>query len=204
MILDTNALSAWAEGTVGVEAPLRSADRLVVPSVVLGEYYFGIRQSRHRRRYEEWLARYLPQTEIATITSATADTYADIRLELKRLGTPIPPNDVWVAALARQHDLAVLTNDSHFDLVDQIMRIAICWATPKITFELDQDSGNRPVSPERLVRILARLLSQLYLLKGTVKLTDCRLFSAFLHEAKPLKLRKVAIDNLPRFRSESG
>ena len=124
MILDTNALSAWAEGTVGVEAPLRSADRLVVPSVVLGEYYFGIRQSRHRRRYEEWLARYLPQTEIATITSATADTYADIRLELKRLGTPIPPNDVWVAALARHHDLAVLTNDSHFDLVDQIKRIA--------------------------------------------------------------------------------
>ena len=124
MILDTNALSAWAEGTVGVEAPLRSADRLVVPSVVLGEYYFGIRQSRQRRRYEEWLACYLPQTEIATITSATADTYADIRLELKRLGTPIPPNDVWVAALARQHDLAVLTNDSHFDLVDHIRRIA--------------------------------------------------------------------------------
>ena len=120
MILDTNALSAWAEGTVGVEAPLRSAGRLVVPSVVLGEYYFGIRQSRHRRRYEEWLARYLPQTDIATITSATANTYADIRLELKRL----PPNDVWVAALARQHDLAVLTNDSHFDLVDQIKRIA--------------------------------------------------------------------------------
>ena len=124
MILDTNALSAWAEGTVGVEAPLRSADRLVVPSVVLGEYYFGIRQSRHRRRYEEWLARYLPQTDIATITSATANTYADIRLELKRLGTPIPPTDVWVAALARQHDLAVLTNDSHFDFVDQIKRIA--------------------------------------------------------------------------------
>ena len=74
--------------------------------------------------YRAGLARYLPQTEIATITSATADTYADIRLELKRLGTPIPPNDVWVAALARQHDLPVLTNDSHFDLVDQIKRIA--------------------------------------------------------------------------------
>ena len=39
---------------------------------------------------------------------------------------------------------------------------------------------------------------------GVVKLTDCRLFSAFLHEAKPLKLRRAAIDNLPRFRSESG
>lgn len=124
MILDTNALSAWAEGLPVVEAPLRSADRLVVPSVVLGEYYFGIRQSRHRWRYEEWLRRYLPLAEVATITSATADAYASIRLQLKRAGSPIPANDAWVAALARQHALDVLSNDGHFDLVDGVRRIA--------------------------------------------------------------------------------
>ena len=122
-LIDTNALSAWAEGLATVAPSLRAADRLVVPSVVLGEYWFGIRQSRHRSRYENWLARYLPLTEIATVTSATADAYADIRLELKRLGTPIPPNDVWIAALARQHGLAVLSNDGHFDIVDGIRRI---------------------------------------------------------------------------------
>ena len=124
MILDTNALSAWAEGRAAIETPLRSADRLVVPSVVLGEYYFGVRQSRQRIRYEDWLARYLPLTEIATVTSATADAYADIRLELKRLGTPIPPNDTWIAALARQHVLPVLSNDRHFDVVSGVQRIA--------------------------------------------------------------------------------
>ena len=124
MILDTNALSAWAEGRAAIEAPLRSAERLVVPSVVLGEYYFGIRQSRHRNRYEEWLTRYLPLTETATVTSATADAYAAIRLELKRSGSPIPANDVRVAALARQHALAVLSNDGHFDVVDGVRRIA--------------------------------------------------------------------------------
>ena len=124
MILDTNALSAWVEGLATVEAAFRSADRLVVPSVVLGEYYFGIRQSRHRNRYEEWLRRYLPLAEIAAVTSATADAYADIRLELKRLGHPIPPNDAWIAALARQHALPVLSNDTHFDVVDGIRRIA--------------------------------------------------------------------------------
>ena len=124
MILDTNALSAWAEGRAAIEAPLRSAERLVVPSVVLGEYYFGIRQSRHRNRYGEWLARYLPLTEIAAVTSATADAYAAIRLELKRSGSPVPANDVWVAALARQRVLAVLSNDSHFDVVDGVRRIA--------------------------------------------------------------------------------
>ena len=124
MILDTNALSAWAEGLATVEAALRSADRLVVPSVVLGEYYFGIRQSRHRIRYEEWLRRYLPLAEVATVTSATADAYADIRLQLKRVGKPVPANDAWIAALARQHALSVLSNDTHFDLVDGIRRIA--------------------------------------------------------------------------------
>ena len=124
MILDTNALSAWADGYVEVEAPLRAADRLVVPSVVLGEYYFGVRQSRLRRRYEAWLSRYLPLTEIAAVTSATAHAYAEIRLELKRMGAPIPSNDAWIAALARQHGLPVLSNDRHFDVVAGIRRIA--------------------------------------------------------------------------------
>jgi len=124
MILDTNALSAWAEGHAGIEQPLRAADRLVVPSVVLGEYYFGIRQSQHRRRYEEWLIRFLPLAEIAAITSATAGLYADIRLVLKRAGAPIPANDVWIAALARQHALAILSNDRHFDRVGGVRRIA--------------------------------------------------------------------------------
>ena len=124
MILDTNALSAWADGHTAIEAPLRVADRLVVPSVVLGEYYFGIRQSRYRSRYQEWLARYLPLIEIAAVNAATADTYADIRLELKRLGAPIPSNDAWIAALARQHGLSVLSNDRHFDVVKGVRRIA--------------------------------------------------------------------------------
>ena len=124
MILDTNALSAWTEGLPAVEISLRSAGRLIVPSIVLGEYYFGIRQSRHRARYEDWLRRYLPLAEIATVTQATADAYADIRLELKRLGAPIPPNDAWIAALARQHAQPVLSNDAHFDVVEGVQRIA--------------------------------------------------------------------------------
>ena len=124
MILDTNALSAWAEGILAVEPHLQAADRLVVPTIVLGEYYFGIRQSRHRRRYEDWLRRYLPLAEIATVTQTTAEVYAEIRLELKRSGNPIPSNDTWVAALARQHTLSVLSNDTHFDVVRGVSRIA--------------------------------------------------------------------------------
>ena len=124
MILDPNAVSAWAEGIASVEHSLRAASRLVVPTVVLGEFYFGIRQSRHRARYEDWLRRYLPLTDIAMVTRVTADVYAEIWLELKRSGTPIPVNDAWIAALARQHDLPVLSNDSHFDAVKGVRRLA--------------------------------------------------------------------------------
>ena len=123
MIFDANALSAWAEGNSSVESRLLSSERLVVPSVVLGEFYFGIRQSRYRIAYEEWIAQHLPLTEIAAAASETADVYAAIRLELKQSGSPIPQNDTWIAALARQHYLAVLSNDRHFDVVDGVRRI---------------------------------------------------------------------------------
>ena len=65
----------------------------------------------------------MPLAEIAAVTSATAAAYADIRLELKRSGRPIPPNDVWVASLARQHVLPVLSNDTHFDAVEDVRRL---------------------------------------------------------------------------------
>ena len=123
MIIDTNALSAWAEGDAALRKPLRSASRLILPSIVLGEYYFGIRQSRHRHRYEDWLARNVPHSEIATVTSVTANLYADIRIELKLAGNPIPQNDAWIAALARQHSTAILSNDTHFDAVKGVRRI---------------------------------------------------------------------------------
>ena len=114
----------YPHGRKGARQSRPLAERLVIPSVVLGEYYFCIRQPCHRSRYEEWLARYLPLTEIAAVTSATADACAAIRLELKRSGSPIPANDIWIAALASQHILAILSNDSHFDAVDGVRRIA--------------------------------------------------------------------------------
>ena len=100
MILDTNALSAWADGLPAVEPALQAACRLVVPFIVLGEYYYGIWQSNRRRRYEYLLRRYLPDLDIVGVTHATAGIYADIHLELKRSANPIPTNDAWIAALA--------------------------------------------------------------------------------------------------------
>lgn len=123
MILDTNALSAWADGKAEVSAPFRSAERIVVPVIALGEYLFGIAQSRHRQRYEEWLAQNLPAVELAIIDEQVAREYGQIRVELKKKATPIPANDAWIAAVVRHYEPPILSNDEHFDSVPGIQRL---------------------------------------------------------------------------------
>lgn len=123
MILDTNGLSALAEGDQHLEPILRKATQIAVPVIVLGEYRYGIQQSRERQRYEHWLVEYLSRFRVLDVEEQTTTSYAAVRRELKRAGTPIPSNDVWIAALCRQHSLPLLSRDRHFDLVPGLHRI---------------------------------------------------------------------------------
>ena len=124
MILDTNALSAWADGDPAIEPLLRTASRLVIPVVVIGEFEFGIRQSRHASRYAEWLAVNLNTVEVARIDREIAAVYGAVRLELKQAGTPIPINDTWIAAVARHERLPIISRDGHFDAVRGVERVS--------------------------------------------------------------------------------
>lgn len=124
MILDTNALSALAEGEQGIEPLLRKAHQLSIPVIVLGEYRYGISLSRDRRQYEKWLAEYLPKFQVLDVDEQTTLPYSAIRTELKTAGTPIPSNDCWIAALCRQHSVPIISRDRHFDLVPGIQRIS--------------------------------------------------------------------------------
>jgi predicted nucleic acid-binding protein len=112
-----------ADGYGALEAILREAKEIALPVIVLGEYRYGIRQSRERAHYEEWLSESLPAYRVLSIDEETAMFYAEIRGELKRKGRPIPANDVWIAALTRQHSLPLLTRDGHFDFVSGLKRI---------------------------------------------------------------------------------
>ncbi|MDQ6622465.1 MAG: type II toxin-antitoxin system VapC family toxin [Verrucomicrobiota bacterium] len=124
MILDTNALSAFADDVAGAVAQIANANDLHVPVIVLGEYRFGIATSRRRRAYEQWLTRGRAFWNILPLVEETAVRYAAIRQQLKTAGTPLPANDVWIAALALQHDLPVLTRDEHFDAVAGLNRLS--------------------------------------------------------------------------------
>ena len=122
MILDTNALSAFVDGDVGVGELLGQQPRAAIPVIVLGEFRYGIAESRHRRTYEAWLDSELPHFDVLAVTDETAVTYAALRVALKRSGRPIPANDAWIAALALQHQLPVLSRDQHFDAVAGVER----------------------------------------------------------------------------------
>lgn len=124
MILDTNGLSAVAEGEPTLEPLLRRAHQLSIPVIVLGEYRYGISHSRNREHYEHWLAAHLPKFKILDVDEQTTLPYSTIRSELKKAGTPIPSNDCWIAALSRQHSLPILSRDHHFDLVSRIERVS--------------------------------------------------------------------------------
>jgi len=123
VILDTNALSAFAEGEPALAPILHKAIQIAVPVIVLGEYRYGIAYSRDRKQYEDWLAEYLPKFRILDIDEQTTISYRDVRTELRKAGTPIPSNDVWIAALCRQHRLPLLSRDRHFDTVPGIRRL---------------------------------------------------------------------------------
>jgi tRNA(fMet)-specific endonuclease VapC len=122
VILDTNALSAFIDGDAAVGDILRREPRAAVPVIVLGEFRYGIAQSRHRSAYETWLDEHLRHFDVLAVTSDTAASYAALRVELKRLGRPIPANDAWIAALALEHRLPVLSRDEHFDSVPRLPR----------------------------------------------------------------------------------
>ena len=122
MILDTNALSAFVDGDVDVGKLLRTQARAAIPVVVLGEFLYGIAESRHRSAYEAWLTSHLQHFDLLDVTGETAVTYAALRVALKRSGRPIPANDAWIAALALQHRLPVLSRDQHFDAVPGLER----------------------------------------------------------------------------------
>lgn len=124
MLVDTNALSAWADGKNSVHPHLSAAEILFIPSIVLGEFYFGIQRSRHHQEYRAWLQKILPQIRVANVGHKTAQHYSEIRNELKEKGNPIPANDVWIASLSLQLNCPLLSNDRHFDSVPDLERIS--------------------------------------------------------------------------------
>jgi predicted nucleic acid-binding protein len=124
MILDTDALSALAERDEDLIRRIRTAPRLYVTLVSLGEYHYGVSRSTKPRELIAWLEAFLEHAEILSPALSTLPHYADVRRELRVSGKPIPANDCWIAALVREHGIPIASRDTHFDHVRGVKRVS--------------------------------------------------------------------------------
>jgi tRNA(fMet)-specific endonuclease VapC len=95
----------------------------MLPSIVIGELLAGFELGNRRQRNRDELTEFLavPRVAIVDVTQATGQRYAHIFAYLRREGTPIPTNDIWIAALAMEHGIELLTSDGHFGRVPHIL-----------------------------------------------------------------------------------
>jgi tRNA(fMet)-specific endonuclease VapC len=125
LLLDTNRYSDLAEGDSQAEAVLSSADEIFFPFITVAELQLGFRLGARRLENEKRLTRFFKEFGVGVLypTANTLDFFADLKLQLRRQGTPIPDHDIWIAALALQHGLTLYARDKHFDHLSQLARI---------------------------------------------------------------------------------
>jgi tRNA(fMet)-specific endonuclease VapC len=119
LCLDTSAYSHFKRGDPQVVDLIDRAEWLGVPVLVLGELAVGFRQGKRRLENQAELAQFLanPAVEVLPVNEDMTDIYADIVLDLKKAGTPLPANDIWIATVAARHGATVLTYDPHFGAI---------------------------------------------------------------------------------------
>lgn len=124
LALDTNAYSAAARGEPRSVALVQAAQQIYLPFVVVAELRAGFAAGTLGRRNEALLTRFLSSSRVSVLYAdeQTTHHYANVFAQLRRQGTPIPTNDIWIAAIVLQHDLALLTSDAHFSSLPQVAR----------------------------------------------------------------------------------
>lgn len=123
--LDTNRYVDAMRGEKKAVLTLGRADEIYLPFVVLAELRAGFLGGSRGVENEKNLIRFLdsPRVEVLYADESTTHQYARLYVQLRRQGTPIPTNDLWIAALVLQHDLQLFARDKHFEHVPQLPRL---------------------------------------------------------------------------------
>ena len=125
LVLDSNALISLFDGDRAVAEIMSQAERILIPAVVLGEVRLGFNGTKRSREAQAALESLLdrPNVEVLSVSSDTGVFYVSVMTYLKNAGTPIPMNDVWIAAGVLETGSALLSRDSHFDKIPMINRL---------------------------------------------------------------------------------
>lgn len=117
LALDTDAVSALLAGDAALLELLAGVARFALPVIVVGEYRFGLERSRHRKQLAAMLDELVAESDLLVVDDHTTLHYAQVREALRAKGRPLPENDVWIAALCRQHERTLVSRDSDFQQV---------------------------------------------------------------------------------------
>lgn len=125
IVLDTNVMVDYIGDDVATLDIIESAEAAYIPSIVMGELFFG---AFHSGRIADNLTKLfllLRDFEIVDIDINIAEEYGLIKSELRKMGNPIPENDIWIASIARKHGLALVSRDKHFKVINNLNLIEI-------------------------------------------------------------------------------
>jgi len=125
VLIDTNIYSLAMKGDRSVVTVLRKIDVIAFSSISIGELYSGFKGGNQETKNREELNVFLdsPRVVVHAIDVDTADFYASILNNLKVAGTPIPTNDIWIAAVAFQYGYKMFTKDKHFNLIPGLVHL---------------------------------------------------------------------------------
>lgn len=124
MLLDTNAISAWAKSDDALLRALRPDRAWFLPSIALGEYRYGLLKSFRRAELEAWLDSIEASCTVLVADAGTARHYASLRRSGNGSSGEVPYHDLWIGALALQHGLEVVSRDAHFDNMPEVRRVS--------------------------------------------------------------------------------
>ncbi len=120
VLLDTNILIGILAKDEAILSRLVETEAVFLPSIALGELYFGAFKSAHPDDNVERIARLAASTAILYCDGTSALYYGRIKTGLRAKGRPIPENDIWIAAIAQQHGLTVVSRDLHFKEIENL------------------------------------------------------------------------------------
>jgi tRNA(fMet)-specific endonuclease VapC len=119
-LLDTNIIVGLFAKEPKIHTHIAKAEEILIPCIAVGELYYGAWKSKHKEKNLEQLDEFTGSNTILACNTDTAKIYGNIKNQLKEKGLPIPENDIWIAAIARQYTLTLATKDAHFNAIENL------------------------------------------------------------------------------------
>lgn len=122
-LLDTNIIIALFADEPAVKKHLAQTEQIFIPSIAVGELYYGARKSRCSKENLERIDEFIANSTLLGCDAETARHYGNVKNNLRLKGRPLPENDIWIAALTLQYNLTLVTRDAHFQEVENLQTV---------------------------------------------------------------------------------